>query len=252
VVVAKFIDVSNDTALCPRDTAHLRVTSANNVPIASVIWTPDLYLSNDTSFTPLAYPVVTTRYFVTGRDTNFCLDTGSVLVTIKPEAVILLPDSTRIYPGESYQMDPGGNCLYFNWFPPYGLSADTIANPVAKPEVNTRYFVDATTEFGCTTRDSIDVFVNVDSYVDMPNAFTPGSAPNAILYPSHRGLVSLKYFRVYNRWGVKVFESNDLAKGWDGTFNGEPQPMGVYVYVVEATTPTGRRFYKQGNITLIR
>lgn len=252
VVEAKFIEVSSDTAICPRDTAQLRVTSSNGVPVSSVRWTPNRYISNDTSFTPSVYPVVTTRYFVSGRDTNFCLDTGSVLVTVKPEAVIYIPDSVRIYPGESYQMDPKGNCLYFQWFPPYGLTSDTIANPIARPEVNTRYFVSGRTEFGCTAQDSIDVFVNVDSYVDVANAFTPGSSPNGTIKVSHKGIVNLKYFRIYNRWGAKVFETSDVNTGWDGTLNGAPQPMGVYVYVVEGTTPTGRPFFKQGNITLIR
>lgn len=252
VIAAKFIEVSNDTALCPHDTAQLVAAATNGVPVTAIRWTPNSYLSDDTVFNPLAYPVTTTRYFVTARDSNFCLDSGSVLVTIKPEAVITLPDSARIYPGESYQMDPGGNCLYFQWFPPYGLTADSIANPVAKPDVDTRYFVDGSTEFGCMSRDSIDVFVNVESYVNVANAFTPGSAPNAILTVSHRGLISLSYFRIYNRWGTKVFETSDPAQGWDGTYNGTSQPMGVYVYMVEGTTSTGRRFTKQGNITLIR
>lgn len=252
VIAAKFIEVSDDTALCPRDTAYLRATATNGVPVSAIRWTPDVYLSDDTVFNPLAYPVTTTRYFVTARDSNFCLDSGSVVVTIKPEAVLTLPDSARIYPGETYQIDPGGNCLYFSWFPPYGLSADSISNPVAKPEVNTRYYVNASTEFGCATTDSIEVFVNVESAVNVANAFTPGSAPNSTIKVSYRGLINLTYFRIYNRWGTKVFETSDPAQGWDGTYNGEPQPMGVYVYLAEGTTSTGRRFTKQGNITLIR
>jgi len=248
VIPAEFLTLSNDTALCPRDTAQLTVTG-NAV---SVAWTPNRYIDDTTSFTPRVAPVTTTRYFVSGRDASFCLDTGSVLVVIKPEAVLSLPDSVRIYPGESYQMDPVGNCLYFSWFPPLGLSSTSIANPVAQPVVNTRYVVDGRTEFGCTTRDSIDVFVNYDSYVDVANAFTPGSAPNGTIRVSTLGTVTLKKFVIYNRWGQKMFETSDVNAGWDGTLNGQPQPMGVYVYMVEAQTAAGLRFQKQGNITLIR
>ncbi|MBS1585873.1 MAG: gliding motility-associated C-terminal domain-containing protein, partial [Bacteroidetes bacterium] len=53
-------------------------------------------------------------------------------------------------------------------------------------------------------------------------------------------------------WGVKMFETNNIDEGWDGTYKGKPQPMGVYVYMVEAISPTGRKFVKQGNVTLIR
>ena len=49
-----------------------------------------------------------------------------------------------------------------------------------------------------------------------------------------------------------MFETSNLEEGWDGNLNGAIQPMGVYVYMVEAYTNTGRRVYKQGNVTLIR
>jgi gliding motility-associated-like protein len=62
----------------------------------------------------------------------------------------------------------------------------------------------------------------------------------------------LKSFRVYNRWGQKVFETQQIDEGWDGVYNDHPQPVGVYVYIVEAVTRSGRYFYKQGNVTLIR
>jgi len=244
----RFMAVSADTLLCPGDTAQLHVTG----DMVSVNWDPNTYIDNDTSFNPKVYPTATTNYMVYGRDADNCADTLGVNVTVKPMAVTNLPDSTTIFPGESYQMDPGGNCLYFSWFPPLGLSANNIANPIAMPAVNTRYFVTATTEFGCVVRDSIDVFVTPESYIDVPNAFAPGTGPNNELKPVHRGNVMLKSFIIYNRWGTKMFETSRLDDGWNGRFNGQPQPMGVYVYTIEAITPTGKRFYKQGNITLLR
>jgi len=62
----------------------------------------------------------------------------------------------------------------------------------------------------------------------------------------------LNYFRIYNRWGELVFETKQIEKGWDGRYKGKPQLLGVYVYTIDAVTSTGKRFYKQGNITLIR
>src|SRR5690606_4813685 len=100
--------------------------------------------------------------------------------------------------------------------------------------------------------DSIILYVNADSYIDMPNAFVPGHGPNGTLKPVRRGNIVLKSFSVYSRWGMKLFETTDPDVGWDGTYGGHAQPMGVYVYMVEATTPRGRTFYKQGNVTLLR
>jgi gliding motility-associated-like protein len=59
-------------------------------------------------------------------------------------------------------------------------------------------------------------------------------------------------FRIYNRWGQKVFESNNPNLGWDGTFKGNPQPMDVYVYTLDAIYFDGSKTTRRGDITLIR
>ena len=133
-----------------------------------------------------------------------------------------------------------------------GLTATNIANPIASPSVNTRYHVTAVTEAGCSVTDSIDVNVSPDSYIDVPNAFSPGSQPNAVLKIVHQGGAKVNTFKIFNRWGAQMFSTTDINEGWNGQFNDKPQPMGVYVYIVDAVTTSGRHFYKQGNVTLIR
>lgn len=248
VVPKLFGELSADTGICPRDSAQLVAGGG-----VHYLWSPARGLSSDTVAAPLASPVTSTIYTVEVINSIGCRDTQSVEVIIYPAAVVELPDSVRIHPGEVYQMDPRGNCSYFKWFPPYGLTADSIANPVASPEVNTRYFVTASTTLGCTAAlDSIDVYVDGESFIAVPNAFTPGREPNALLRPERRGLVSINYFRVYNRWGQKVYETNVVDQGWDGRVNGTLQPLGVYIWEVDAMTSAGRRVHKQGNTTLLR
>jgi gliding motility-associated-like protein len=100
--------------------------------------------------------------------------------------------------------------------------------------------------------DSIDIYVALESLLDVPNAFTPGNnGVNDQLKVIRRGSATLKYFSIYNRWGNKVYESSNIDEGWNGNYKGTPQPMGVYVYMVEAYTNTGSKFYKQGNVTLL-
>lgn len=235
-----------DTAICPLDTVRIHAMGG-----VSYQWSPNQYLDNATSADPVSYPVNDIYY--TGLVTNEfgCKDTLNLNIVVHPNAVISLPDTTLLYPGESVTMNPGGNCSYYEWFPPLGLSATNISNPIAMPPVNTRYIVKAKTEFGCAAIDTTVIMVT-ETVIDIPNAFSPGSAPNDILKINKRGIASLKYFRIFNRWGTKVFETTDIDQGWDGRWNGSPQPMGVYVYMIEAYTTEGRRFYKQGNVTLIR
>lgn len=239
--------VPADTGICPRDTVHFVASGG-----VFYDWSPGYFLSDSSGATTAAYPVATTDFSVLITDQFGCYDTIPRTVVVHPDAVLQIGDDVTIYPGESVQMDPQGNGLYFQWFPPLGLSAANISNPVAMPVVSTRYFVQATTEWGCSVIDSIDVDVNNESALDVPNAFTPGSYPNGQIKIVRRGIATLKYFRIFNRWGTKVFETSDIDKGWDGKYKGEPQPMGVYIYTVEATKNNGSNFSKQGNITLIR
>jgi gliding motility-associated-like protein len=105
---------------------------------------------------------------------------------------------------------------------------------------------------GCPRQICQPVQALVIPAIDVPNAFTPmtGDA-NSILYVRGYGISQLK-FTIWNRWGQKVFETNDPNIGWNGNFKGVMQPMDVYVYTLSATFFDGGEVNKKGDITLIR
>ncbi len=242
-----FIIASGDTGICPYDTVMLRTSGA-----IAYRWSPPYNISDISSSTPSVWPATTTIYNVSARSNKGCEDSVKIEVAVFPAATIQLPDTVTVFPGETVMLQPRGNCLYYFWFPSLGLSADNIANPLAGPPVNTRYQVLARTEQGCTVTDTVDVLANTDVLLTVPNAFSPGSSPNGELRIIRRGAASLKYFRVFDRWGKLVFETRDIDQGWNGLFNSLQQPMGVYVYSIEAVTKTGVVFKKNGNVTLLR
>ena len=231
-------------AVCPNDSIHFKAEGG-----ILYDWSPNEFISKVNTPEVTVYPTTMTAYTLYVTNANKCRDTFIIPVRVHPEAIAKLGGKHNLHPGESVQLDPLGNCLYFDWFPRVGLSAYNISNPVASPEVNTRYIVHATTENGCVTTDSVDIY-RVETEMNMPNAFTPRNGNELKIIKE--GIATLKYFRIFNRWGVKMFETNDVNKGWDGTFNGEPQPVGVYVYSIEAIMDSGKPFVKQGNVTLIR
>jgi gliding motility-associated-like protein len=246
-----FLTPGPDVAICPDDTTQISVTG--DPLLKTITWKPMLNIDSIHSLTPKVHPPYTVNYVVIGIDSNQCIDSTAVKVTVLPRAQIYLPDSATIYPGDSYQLDPQGNAMYYAWFPPIGLDNPLISNPKATPALNTTYYVKGTTNAGCVAYDSIYIFVAPDSYVDVPNAFTPGRGyENNLFKPSHLGNATLKSFTVYDRWGLKVYETSDINAGWDGSYGGQPQPYGVYVYVVEAVSSKGKMITKQGNVTLIR
>jgi gliding motility-associated-like protein len=237
----------SDTGYCPNPGSQAQLWASGGVKYA---WTPAYGLSDTAIANPIASPLTSTDYTVYIYDIHNCVDTEFVSVAVYPQAVINLPDSVNVYPGEQYHLEPNTNCLYFQWFPPSGIDDVNSSNPKFSPEVRTRYFVTATTEYGCIVKDSLDILVK-ETVLDIPNAFVP-SSNNSLFKPSKRGIAQLKNFTIFNRWGNKVFTTSNIDQGWDGTYNDKPQPAGVYIYTIEAVTDNGKTFTKQGNVTLIR
>jgi gliding motility-associated-like protein len=65
-------------------------------------------------------------------------------------------------------------------------------------------------------------------------------------------IASLGYFKVYNRWGQMVFQTNVMGKGWDGTINGVQQPTETYTWLLECTDNDGNIIKLSGRSVLIR
>ncbi|HET6255655.1 MAG TPA: PKD domain-containing protein [Puia sp.] len=105
---------------------------------------------------------------------------------------------------------------------------------------------------GCTDTVCHPVAALINPLLDVPNAFTPGRfGTNAIVKVVGFGIVHMTW-RIYNRWGQVVFQSDDPNIGWDGYYRGQMQPMDVYAYTLEADFSDGTHATKKGDITLIR
>jgi gliding motility-associated-like protein len=103
---------------------------------------------------------------------------------------------------------------------------------------------------GCQDTVVRDMLVFMPPQV--PNGFSPnGTGPNNAFNVLGGPFLELN-FRVYNNWGQLIFESNDQALGWDGTYNGIEQPIGVYVWTVRAVTLEGQQHELSGDVTLLR
>ncbi|PTT01742.1 hypothetical protein DBR11_06560, partial [Pedobacter sp. HMWF019] len=88
--------------------------------------------------------------------------------------------------------------------------------------------------------------------VFIPNTFTPnGDGKNDIFYVYGNTIAQVK-MRIYNQWGQFIYESLNIQNGWDGTYKGQLQPNGVYVYQIELVFTDGTTDNKKGTITLLR
>lgn len=141
----------------------------------------------------------------------------------------------------------------YTWIPASGVSNTTVYNPVITISKQQDYLVQMDFPSGCVTVDTLLVTALVTTDVLVPNAFTPnGDGQNDLLRVNLRGAKQLHYFKVFNRWGKLVFVTKDPAKGWDGRWYGELQPLATYVWTVEAVDDNGHVFHRQGAVTLLR
>ncbi len=239
----------DNVSLCP----HQSVAVA---PVATAgttyRWFPSFYLSDSLGNAPIISPLASQVYTIIATDVHGCKDTLNFTATVFPAAVIDIPDTVVLRPGDTYQVQSLTNCSSFAWFPPAGVSDATVSNPILAPANSTEYYVTATTNQGCVAQDSINVVVDVESLIATPNAFTPGGTTNSEFKILLNGLAAVNYFRIFDRWGNMVFQTTDVNQGWDGNYKGQPQPFGVYVYELQAVTTEGTIVTKHGNLTLIR
>lgn len=91
----------------------------------------------------------------------------------------------------------------------------------------------------------------VDYYLNVPEDFSPnGDNINDIFKVETQNIYDTIDFKIYNKYGKIVFESQNLNLGWNGMFNGELQPDGSYYYVIRAKTLFGNEVVKNGNFYL--
>jgi gliding motility-associated-like protein len=242
--------VTGSTVICPNDTVYLQANGA-----VQYLWQPSYWVSDSTSGNVAFYPVSDQIYTLYATSADGCFDTTTLQITIVEGAVLDAGPDVQLYPGDNYTFTPTTNCSQFLWTPSVYLSATNIIDPVVTNMIaSTQYIVAGETEKGCKATDTVLVSMADQSKIAVPNSFSPGNgtSPNDFFSINRLGLASLNYFRIYNRWGELVYESSNIDGGWNGTYKGQPQPMGVYVYDIDAKNNKGQVFKKSGNVTLIR
>ncbi len=108
----------------------------------------------------------------------------------------------------------------------------------------------------CGNSDSVIITVEdctvILPHIYVPNVFSPnGDGENDVLFVRGEGIQYIEFI-IYNRWGEQIFITNDINKGWDGTYKGKMCDPAVFTYIVNATFTNGEKVVKSGNVTLVR
>lgn len=234
----------------------LALYASDSVPITSWSWTgPNGFTSSQQN--PVIYnvPATAAGTYIVSASNGACNTQGTTTVVLNPAATLInvTPDQSILF-GASVQLNAWGAEFYM-WMPNDGsLNNPNINNPIATPHITTTYIVSGMNEWGCSDTASVTIKVIVGDTALVPSAFTPnGDGLNdifRIINPKNRKLVE---FNVFNRWGQVVYHNEwNITQGWDGTFNGVPQDMGVYNYIVILSSPDGGDVVYKGDVMLVR
>jgi len=247
-------NAGSDIALCFGKTAQLNAVVKGSL----FYWTPTTGLLDPNSLSTIVGPQSTTQYVLHVMDTLGCPKPSidSILVKVIPKVKAFAGNDTTVVREQALQLNATGG-TYYQWTPVFNLSDPNIANPVLtfleSPDT-LLYSVKVSTPEGCSGIASIKIFVfETEPQVFVPTAFTPnGDGKNDVYRTTVAGMKQFLYFRVYNRWGQLLFSTSEPNKGWDGTYNGNKQASGTYVYSVQAIDYNNRPYFKKGTFVLIR
>jgi len=162
-----------------------------------------------------------------------------------------------ICPGETITIGmPHYDEYLYRWYDTAGTLIDTNSSINVSPSSTTTYILWVEDFKYDITTDTVTVFIDENCsespVVFIPNIFTPNlDGNNDVLYVRSLHIKELK-FSVYNRWGEKVFESQNKNEGWDGNYKGQPCSPDVYVYHVAIVFEDGTEESRKGNVTLVR
>jgi len=138
-----------DKAACIGSSASLAVSGASTYN-----WSPATGLSCTTCASPTASPIATTTYTVTGTDTNGCVNSDTIIVTINPAPIVNAGADQAICKGSTSTLNATGASTY-SWSPATGLSCTACASPTVTANTTTSYVVTGTSAAGCTAKDTV-------------------------------------------------------------------------------------------------
>lgn len=249
------MNISNDTLICQGDSINLFIQSYQ----AKYLWHPYYNIDDTTGLKVKVWPAYSLPYYITLTYPNGCIVDTPIHVNVSKVVADAGPDrlladgSTTTLGGPLTSTN--GNFMY-TWTPGQYLSNTMVTNPQATPLQDMTYYlqvVELNDALHCAAIDTVVVHLSCAELI-LPNAFAPESttAGENRFGLLNKQIVKLNSFNIFDRWGKQVFTTTDPTKQWDGKINGDPAPVGVYVWEADGFCTTGQHLKKSGNVTLLR
>ncbi len=211
---------------------------------------------NSTADTVVVTPDATTNYMVTTSNNSGCSDTAVLQVRVIDHSLKLTANPDPVEAGYDVTLTSSSDSVYrvLGWWPAAQFGDDSaMSQTFVISDTSQLFKVTGKDVWGCV--DTAVVVVNVTPNPKsffIPNAFTPNHDGLNDAFRAYGSTIQEIDLRVFNQWGQQLWETRDHEQGWDGTYNGHEQPVGVYIYVVRVVLYGGQVITKRGTVSLIR
>jgi large repetitive protein len=263
VIWKPIIDAGLPKAICMDSSIFLKgIVTRKSSDSIDYIWSSapviDTSIASPNNISTFASPKISTRYTITykTKPTYGCdfSESSTVKIAVQPIVKAFAGNDTIAVKGAPHKLHGEGG-LNYTWSSPTGLSITNASSQNAFVTLNNdaNFKLKVTDGVGCVGFDEIFIKVYEGPKYYIPNSFTPnGDGLNDIFRVIPAGIANTVYFRVFNRWGEILFETNQWLKGWDGSFKGKPQPNGTYVWMIKGTDKDNKKIELSGTVLLIR
>jgi gliding motility-associated-like protein len=174
------------------------------------------------------------------------------IATFPQPGFTVVADRYTVNAGDTVRLYTNNSSLSYHWTSGATISDVNTANPFAIVNRATWIWALATDSNNCTTMDSIFISMeDCEETIYVPNVFSPNADGRNDIFRVFGNCIHFQNLMVFNRWGEKVWETNDMETGWDGYYNGVLQLPGTYVYLLNYATRFKAKKLK-GSITLVR
>ncbi len=234
------LDLGPDTAFCGQVNKLLKPLGGRQFP--SYTW-------NEAVSSPTYLAALPGLYLLKVITANGCIEEDSIRLVLNPLPVVNLPPDTTVCLSTVLILDPGSYVSY--------LWNNGSRERIQRTYVNGLYSVQVADMNGCKNSAATTVTKNPQKWPSelfVPNAFTPNGDGLNDVFPAHRYQSEGGFydFKVFNRWGEKIWESKNPSENWDATIKGRMVPEGVYVYLVNWVGCDNQRRSASGNISVMR
>jgi gliding motility-associated-like protein len=242
--------LSNDTIICGGNEVLLDANPSLGLPDYVYSWSPAISVIDSATVTPAS----STTYTVVVTDACGLTVSDTVNITVYPIHADFAYSFTTNQNVQFLNQSTGAVSYLWNFGDGAFDSTSTESSPVHFYLADGIYVVTliATNAEGCNDTSYQTVVVLPDFYFYFPNAFTPNANGNNDLFMGYGAGIKKFNMKIFDRWGEKLFETDNIYTGWDGTYMGNQCPSAVYVVVFDLEGYHYEIQRRIGGVTLVR